>query len=345
MTRLCTAALTVALIAILPATAAADERGTTTIAFDSAKLRASGAHLSATAPARVAGGRVTLPVSGGTVAGIDHDGALTLRDGRRRVAMRSIRVRLGAYSTVSALVGGRRVTLFTATGKPKLDRDALTAAIKDARLTLTRAGGAALGLPAGRIARLTVDADLAVPPVPARPRGAVDLAAATIIWHPRESFVQYIHSGGGTTASRGATSGAPSVLPGSDAPLVYDFTFTATGGWFDPASGRARLTYRGTVHFGYPAHRISIDAKNPEIELDGTRSRAIFRLAGTGAHDHRAVLTDLDPATGTLSPDGRTHTFQQVPARIPRAPGASIFAGYYLPGDPFGWITVNFTTP
>ena len=62
----------------------------------------------------------------------------------------------------------------------------------------------------------------------------------------------------------------------------------------------------------------------------------------------REVLVDLDltkAASITTSPDGRTHTYERVPGFIPEGTADSVFAGFYLPGDEFGWITVSFTTP
>jgi hypothetical protein len=56
------------------------------------------------------------------------------------------------------------------------------------------------------------------------------------------------------------------------------------------------------------------------------------------------VLTNLDPGKATVSVDNATPAFAQVPATMPRAAGASIFAGFYLAGDPFGWVSVTFTT-
>lgn len=313
------------LILVLPASAAAEpaERGTSTITLGGAKWRAAGA----------AGVRATLAVTRGKVAAtttLEHDGRVRLRLGERRVTLEGVRVSVARATTISARVGGRRVTLFAAKRKAKVDREALTAAVKDAPLRLTSGGATALrltGLGTSRVGALTVDADLSVPPVPERPAGAVDVVASAITWHPRESFVQYINSGGGVTVADGATAAGPN-----------DFGFVPAGGWFDPASGRARLTFRGTVRFSYPGHGIRIDAKDPEIEIAGARSRAIFRLG-----DKRAVLTDLTPGAAVVS--GTAHAYDQVPARIPRVAGASVFAGFYLPGDPFGWISVSFTTP
>ena len=95
-------------------------------------------------------------------------------------------------------------------------------------------------------------------PTLARPAGAVDVVSATITWHVRESFVDYINSGGGTSTENGATSDPP-----------YDFHFPFARGWRDPASGDAALYYTGRVNFRYPSHGIDMQAEDPEIELNG----------------------------------------------------------------------------
>jgi hypothetical protein len=186
------------------------------------------------------------------------------------------------------------------------------------------------------------------PPVLARPATAIDVAGATITWHVRDSFIQYINAGEGTTPSDGATGDPPAQEPGSDALLVYQFHFPFAAGWYDPPSGTAGLNYAGTVNFSYRAHGIDLDAKNPEVELTGNSSRAIFRFSGSGGTDKgdkRAVLVDLHPSgPTTTSPDGRTFTYERVPATIPAGSDTSVFAGFYQPGDPFGWMSVSFTT-
>ena len=72
------------------------------------------------------------------------------------------------------------------------------------------------------------------------------MTSATVTWHPRESFVRYVNSGEGTSTAAGATGDAPEVLPGTDAALTYSFHFPFAGGWCDPATGAARITFTGT---------------------------------------------------------------------------------------------------
>jgi hypothetical protein len=177
----------------------------------------------------------------------------------------------------------------------------------------------------------------------ARPATAVDVSAAAITWHVRDSFIQYINTGEGTAVSGGATNDPPSVQPGSSAALVYAFHFPFKSGWYDPVSQTARLTYGGTVTFSYKDHGIKLTATDPEVEIAGAASRAIFVTANTGETPRRGVLETLDPAHAAAvvhNPDG-THAWTQVPGAIPADAGASVFAGFYAAGAPFGWITVE----
>jgi hypothetical protein len=182
----------------------------------------------------------------------------------------------------------------------------------------------------------------------ARPATAVDVSAAAITWHVRDSFIQYINSGEGTATSGGATADPATVRPGSSAPLVYDFHFPFKEGWYDPVSKTARVAYTGTVTFNYKGHGIKLTATDPEIEIAaGTASRAIFVTSNTGTAAKRGVLVKLDPAAATTvhSPDGTSHAYTQIPGSIPADAGASVFAGFYAANDPFGWVNVDLSTP
>lgn len=186
------------------------------------------------------------------------------------------------------------------------------------------------------------------PPLLARPAGAVSVVCSAIIWRPRESFVQYVNTGEGTSVSHGAADGPSEVRPGSDASLVYGFTFPFKSGWYDAASGKAALHYEGRVRFRYSAHGIEFSSADPEVELAGPDSRAIFRFEGSDStpyESRRAVLVDLEPVAPQVSADGRSRAHLDMPGTIPEGTGESIFGGFYQPGDPFGSIGVSLTIP
>jgi hypothetical protein len=177
----------------------------------------------------------------------------------------------------------------------------------------------------------------------ARPAGALDVASAALTWRPRESFIQYINSGEGTTASDGATAGPLETVPGNSARLVYSFGFgLKPGSWYDPTTASADLLGKGTVRFHYRDHGIDISVKDPEIELNGRASRAIFAFSGgdcTQIAPVRGLMLDLVP--GSPSVNGSARDYGTIPATITDA-GASMFSGFYAPGDPWGALRVAF---
>jgi len=330
MTRLLSLSFLLVLLALPASAAAAKPSGVVTIdlAAGARSLR-----VGATAPAAASASGLTLPVRGGDPRVLRHGGTLRLGG----VTLRSLRTTVVPRPALSALVRGRRVTLLHAPrGTAKIDGEHVTAAV---RVFLTRTGARLLRRSAARaVGTLRIDATVpAAGPAPlARPSTAVDLTSAAMTWHVRDSFIQYMAAGEGTSASAGATSAAATVRPGSDAPLVYDFAFTFRDGWEDTRSGKVVARFRGTVRFSYKAHGITLRASDPEIELNGARSRAIFRVGSGTAPSRRAVLVDLDLAKAKAVGEAR-----EIPGTIPASATSSVFAGYYLPGDPFGWMTLQ----
>lgn len=345
-------------------------------------LRRQGVRMSATSPVRVSRGALTLPVSSGaldSVVRIDSRGALTLRKGRRRLRLAAPQVRLTrTKGSVTARVGRRRVTLFTlraARGKAlKVNTATGRATLQSARVTLPRSAGRrirrALRLgrtPTGTLGTVTVVATFRPegpvarplpgpePPVLARPATAVDVRVNGMVWEPRQSFVDYMNTqaapSGGSYTSAGAAPAAGQPEDRGKGAIVYRFAYRPLRGWWDPPTRTAALYYAGTVNFRFYAHGIDIDTKDPEIELNGAASRAIFRLGGrrsTPYGNKRGVLVNLDPATATAprcATTGKVVTCNDIPARVPADAGGSVFAGFYQPGDQFGDISVSFTTP
>lgn len=369
-----------------PATAADYGAGSLTLTNGAKGLKGQGVRWSGSSPVKLLSGRsrAVLPVSSGTVtskATLGLAGTVRLTAGKRRVTLGKLQVRLGKASTLTGeLNGGKRRTigrLSVPPGQLKLDRDAATASVKNARLTLTASTAKSVRsrlqlrrTPTGRVATLAITGHVkdapaasncssssaycgtglgAEPPVLARPAGAVDIRTATISWRPLASWIRYVNSGNGTSTSGGATNGPREVLPGSSTAFVYSFGFPFKSGWFDPATGTAGTLFRGTVGFRFKAHTIDMTAADPEVEINGSASRMIFRMDGkdgTQLGNTRGVLVKLDlakAASTSVSPDGKTHTYAEIPGTIP-ANASSAFAGFYAPGEPFGSVTLSFTT-
>jgi hypothetical protein len=189
-------------------------------------------------------------------------------------------------------------------------------------------------------------------PVATRPPSAVDVTTATIDWHVRESFIRYVGTGEGTSVSGGATADPPVQLPGTSAALSYGFHFPFAAGWHDaganpadPADDTAAIGFGGAVRFLYSGHEIDLTTADPEIEIAGARSRAIFAIAESGGSPERQVLVNLDLSqAAAITASGNSFAYERVPAAIPAGTASSVFAGFYAPGTEFGCVSVSFTT-
>ncbi len=189
-------------------------------------------------------------------------------------------------------------------------------------------------------------------PPATKPAGAIDVAGATIDWHVRESFIRYIGTGEGTSVSGGASADPPQQLPGTSAALSYGFHFPFAAGWLDsganpgdPADDSALLRFAGAVRFFYSGHTIDLTAAEPEIEIAGAKSRAVFSITDSGKAAARQVLINLDLSrAAAIRTSGHDYTYERVPGAIPAGTATSTFAGFYAPGTDFGCVTVSFTT-
>ncbi|HEX5713615.1 MAG TPA: HtaA domain-containing protein [Solirubrobacterales bacterium] len=200
----------------------------------------------------------------------------------------------------------------------------------------------------------------AEPPLLARPATAVDVGNVKVTWFPRDSWVRYASSGvapndgvkvgGGATALESKASPCPDRPSSSDALLAYGAEFVPRASWYDPLSGTAGIYGQGSVSFRWAAHTIDLTASDPEIEIAGAASRAIFRFSGSGGTPYpnqRAALVSLDTAgRPTVSNGGKTFTYSLMRGTL-TADGVNVFAGFYTPpdNDEFGCVSVEFTTP
>ena len=330
---------------------------------------------------QVSGGTI-----GTAAATLTTEGGLRFLVGRgkaRRVArLTGFVAELGPDSRLSArLNGGKRRTVFELVSRPGgivTDAAKGIAQLHGARLVwrlnVARALSRRLGtnVPRGPLGRIRVSAATIVaagpdtpksgplgdePPLLPGPASAVDVTGASLTWHVRDSWIRYVNTEVAPEALEGAT--AQAAIPenshpcrdrpaGTNPTLVYSYDFPFSNGWYDPASGTAALYYRGGVRFSFPGHGIDLSARNPEIEINGTASRAIFRMRGGGETpypDKRAALLDL--ATAGPPGEGPASTFG-FPAPVRGAltsDGQAVFAGFYPPpNNGFGCVDVSFTT-
>ncbi len=70
-------------------------------------------------------------------------------------------------------------------------------------------------------------------------------------------------------------------------------------------------------------------------------------MTGSGDTDggnKRAVVETLDVSKAAATANGNAFSYVRIPGAVPPGAASSVFAGYYLPGDPFGWVSISFTT-
>jgi hypothetical protein len=352
------------------------------------KLEKRGVSFSGIGGALSDGREIRLQIVGGTVgageARLVHSGGLRLLAGegreRRVVRLTGLETVLGAESTLRGKLKGKERALFelkAKPGAPALDGLRGTASLGNTNLFWDRDAARAISkrlgvdLPKGRFGTVRSSAvaraaDTPVsgpisnePPLLARPATAVNISGATVTWWVRSSWINYVATGAGTSAIEGAVPGAAIAESGhpclddsggETVPRVYDFTFPFVSGWYDPPTGTSAIYGSGGVHFSFPGHGIELTARNPEIELNGTASRAIFRLKGSGSTaypDARAALLDLHPLGAPVESPPGTFTYAASSLRGSlTADGLKVFGGFYSPpsNHGFGCFAVSFST-
>jgi hypothetical protein len=175
ISMLALAAIVAALLALAPAASAKVQLagGSTTLklaAGTAQALQANGVSVAPLSRARVRGGGVAFPITGGSIdaasaAGrIDHSGGLALRAGGTRVALRNFRVHVGSKRAIlTARVGNGRLTALSLSLKnAKVVRNGLGTTVRGVQALLSGEAAKALnaafqtnlfarGLPIGKV--------------------------------------------------------------------------------------------------------------------------------------------------------------------------------------------------
>ncbi len=377
-----------ALVLVFAVSATADTAkpvGSTTLVVGAAQsqlLDKRGVDIGGAGAAESSGREIRLGISGGSIgssaADLAGDGALRLAAGsggaRKVVRLTGLRVALTSASTLSAKLGGKRRTVFDLRMAPDslaIDSARGTAQLRKAQLVWRRGAARALSkrlgvrIPRGALGTIRVNAAVVPPDTPqqgaisdeppllARPAGAVNVTAASLSWHVRDSWIRYTNTQEAPQAGEGAvaapaapenTHPCPDRPAGTNPTLVYTYNFPFANGWYDPASGSAALYYLGSVRFSYPAHGIDLTSRNPEIEINGAASRAIFRLRSDVYADKRAAILGLAPSAPSEGPAG-SFSFPAPLRGALTADGQAVFAGFYAPpNNGFGCFSVSFST-
>ncbi len=272
----------------------------------------------------------------------------------------SVRVKFGPKA-VKALAGATaRVkvrVVVRAAGEKKVNMVSSKVS-RPASSTATSPSGEGTGpSPSGPPTSVPIEGE---PPVLSRPSTAVTVSGVQLTWMPRDSWVRYVSSaigagdgvvpGAGATGVQSTASPCPDRPSSADVPLTYAVNFPAKESWYDPLTGQAGIYGTGDVAFRWAAHSINLTASEPELEINGASSRAVFRFSGSGGTPYpnqRVALETLETSgRPTISPDGKTLTYNLMRGRL-TADGEKVFAGFYpAPSDnEFGCLSATFTLP
>jgi hypothetical protein len=266
-------------------------------------LTSNGVTVSPVRPAKVRGGGVAFPISGGSIdpasaAGrIGHRGGLTLRAGGRRVTLRSFRVHVGSKRAIlTARAGKARLTaLSLSLAKARVRRDGLATTVTRVRATLT--GQAAKALNAAFATNLFAKG---------LPIGSVSVRAVP---------AQVELAGGATTleldpgAAQALTSLGIAAAPIAPGRATDDgLAFPITGGKVDAKTFAGAIRHSGGIRLTKGS--TSVDLAEFAIEVD--QDPDLTALLG----GERASILSLDLSKLEAAVKGRRITLSGVGAAL-----------------------------
>lgn len=350
-------------LAALPATAGAADRGTTTLNLS---LASAGVKTAAVWPAKLSrSGALTLPitqVTPGPTTVVRHEGAIRLARGTRKVTLTSVQLHVGAQTRISALLGGRRTTVFTVRGSSLSVTRAAARRLRSAlrlRTLPTRAGRATMTAPSTSAPSTSAPVPAPAPapapaaPAPAPAPGEIPVSTAGTQWisstlpgsSDHKSWINYVTNAAWISGSVTPLDGAARIAVGNK----YDYTLTPTT--VSRALGVTTLNHRGKLQYRVPLHSIDQSIQNltfritpltgsGEVIADGQANDRDF-IGAPPVPFLRTKVLDLRLAgiVPAVAPNGDV-TYANVPATI--AEGAEEEVGYEA-GRPWGSFT--FTIP
>ena len=333
-------AASAALLATAPAASAAvslsDGQTRLTLAKGTAAaLDDLGVKVKPTGPARAAGRHVRFPITGGsidpaTAAGtIDHRGGLRLKAGKVKVKLDNYRVKVGAKITLSARLGGQRVTILNLTGTPKVTRDGFGTNVSGLTAKLNRTAARALnkafgvsafkkGLPLGKVKVQAEPADTEL-----LPEGATSLALDP-------AALQAI-------VAQGITPGVvgPATLAGTTA------SFPITGGIAALDLSVAEVAHSGGISLTKGATVVALT--DFFIRVGGGEAPQLLATLNGGATP--VAIIDLDLAALQPAIDGRNVTLTGITAKLTQGAADALNAAFgttaFAGGLVLGQATVN----
>ena len=339
MKKVLLGAVAAMLVLAAPASAAEISGGTTTLKLDSGTAKAltgAGVSVAPIKPAKAGKRGIAFKITGGeadpaSLAGtINHSGGLRFKAGSTAVRLTKFRVKVGKRSSLSALLGGKRVTILSlSTKKAKASRPGgFNTTVSGVRATLTRGAARALNRAFG-VSLFRKGTKIGTAKVAAK-FAETDLARGTT-----------------TLALDPGTASALQSL-GVQASVIAPGRATA-GGLAFPFSGKNTLnlkTLAGTIdHHG----GIALTKGSTRVELKDFRIR-IDAKPDLSAEINGGALTeivDLDVSGLTKSVSGRTITLGGVKAAINAAAAAALNQAFgttaFKAGTALGTATVVAT--
>ena len=326
-----------ALLAVAPGAQAAVDLsgGTTRLTLDRGTAKALGSlgvKVASTGAASAQGRHVRFPIRGGaidpaTAAGrITHRGGLRLSAGGKRIVLRNYTVRVGRRITLSAQVGGSRVTILNLTGTPRVSRSGFGTNVSGLTAKLNGAAARALnatfgvtafkrGIPLGKV-RVQAEAS----ETELLPEGATALAIDP-------AALQAIVGLGITPGVIG-----PATLSGTTA------SFPITG-------GRAALDLSAATvrHSG----GLSLTKGSTVVRLTDFDIRAPQLFASLNGGAEKVAIIDLDLSALQPTVSGRSITLGNVVAKLTHGAADALNAAFgttaFAGGLTLGTATVSAT--
>ncbi len=275
-----------------------------------AALTSLGVKVSVVRPATVSHGGISFPITGGridpaTAAGvIEHSGGLELSAGGTHVRLTRFTVKVGAHSSLTALVGGRRVKIINLdTSHARITRSGLGTHVTDVRATLTSLAAQALN---GAFGVHAFKGDL--------PLGTVSVHAVP---------AQFIIVKGSTTlALDPGTATALSGLGVSVAPIApaaagsAGIAFPITGGLVNARTLVGQIRHSGGLEL--KAGSTTVDLRSFFINVDAHPD--LTALLGSA----RTSILSLDLSGLTEHVSGQTITLGGVVAKLTAGAAAAL---------------------
>jgi hypothetical protein len=327
-------------------------------------LSGQGVSVTPGAPAQKIGGFVSLPISSldfGPAPAAGTEASLVFKRGKRSIALTGLRIDLSG-GTLNGKLGAADLPVFRLGAAAAVNPVSGKVALSEGSLRLTDAAAKELkrelGLDRALVRKGVGMVWLSAQASPTRV--SKPIVSGGTDWGVLASWRKYVLGNFGPGSAGTITTAAGAIAQGTlSGPSGY-FAFPAGGGTFEQglygATDTLVLHTQGSVTFAKPGHCIvEVELADLEIVLDGTQSSltldSVYDIdtpEGKTCNPQPAVATgdvpfaSLDPSgvAPTYSADGKTVTWNAIPATLTAA-GAAAFGTGYPEGEELDPVTVT----